>query len=51
MSILIETSLGDLVIDLYVDKAPQACQNFIALAKIKYFNQCLFYDLYKSHSV
>ena len=51
MSVLLETSLGDLVIDLYMDKAPKACQNFIQLSMIKYFNNCLFYDLQKNHTV
>ncbi|KAJ2371096.1 Peptidyl-prolyl cis-trans isomerase-like 4 [Coemansia sp. RSA 2607] len=38
MSVLIETSLGDLVIDLYTDLAPLTCKNFLKLCKIKYYN-------------
>ncbi|PCH07127.1 Nucleotide-binding, alpha-beta plait [Penicillium occitanis (nom. inval.)] len=38
MSVLLETSLGDLVIDLLVDVAPKACENFLKLCKVKYYN-------------
>ncbi|KAI9724712.1 MAG: Peptidyl-prolyl cis-trans isomerase cyp6 [Chrysothrix sp. TS-e1954] len=38
MSVLLETSLGDITIDLLVDYAPQACENFLKLCKIKYYN-------------
>lgn len=27
MSVLLETSLGDIVIDLLVDESPKACEN------------------------
>jgi peptidyl-prolyl cis-trans isomerase-like 4 len=47
MSVLIETSLGVLVVDLYVKECPKACLNFIKLCKIKYYNNCLFYDVQK----
>lgn len=33
MSVLIETSIGDLVVDLFVDEAPNACKNFLKLCK------------------
>ncbi|CRG91538.1 peptidyl-prolyl cis-trans isomerase-like 4 [Talaromyces islandicus] len=38
MSVLLETSLGDLVIDLLVDASPKACENFLKLCKVKYYN-------------
>ncbi|KAJ2707091.1 Peptidyl-prolyl cis-trans isomerase-like 4 [Coemansia sp. IMI 203386] len=38
MSVLIETSLGDLVIDLYTNEAPLTCKNFLKLCKLKYYN-------------
>ncbi|PLN80521.1 cyclophilin-like domain-containing protein [Aspergillus taichungensis] len=38
MSVLLETSLGDIVIDLLVDDSPKACENFLKLCKIKYYN-------------
>jgi cyclophilin family peptidyl-prolyl cis-trans isomerase len=33
MAVLLETSKGDLVIDLLVDDAPMACKNFLKLCK------------------
>jgi peptidyl-prolyl cis-trans isomerase-like 4 len=45
MSVLIETSLGDIVIDLYTKECPLACENFLKLCKIKYYNNCLFYEV------
>ncbi len=43
MSVLLETSLGEIVIDLLVDDAPIACLNFLKLCKIKYYNAHLFH--------
>ncbi|XVF47642.1 hypothetical protein PTKIN_Ptkin03bG0126200 [Pterospermum kingtungense] len=47
MSVLIVTSLGDIVIDLYTDKCPLTCKNFLKLCKIKYYNRCLFHTVQK----
>mmetsp|Transcript_92684 Transcript_92684/g.239328 ORF Transcript_92684/g.239328 Transcript_92684/m.239328 type:complete len:414 (-) Transcript_92684:34-1275(-) len=47
MSVLLETSIGDLVIDLKVDHAPKACTNFVKLCKLKYYNNCLFHTVQK----
>merc|ERR1740121_3423780 len=47
MAVLIETSVGDLVIDLKVDDAPKACTNFIKLCKTKYYHNCLFHTVHK----
>lgn len=33
MSVYIETSAGDVVVDLFTDECPQACQNFLKLCK------------------
>lgn len=38
MSVLIETSLGDITIDLYTDICPLASENFLKLAKRKYYH-------------
>ncbi|KAI9333359.1 RNA binding protein [Zopfochytrium polystomum] len=48
MSVLLETSLGDIVIDLYTKRAPRACLNFIKLCKIKYYNFSLFHIVQKN---
>ncbi|CAE5960149.1 unnamed protein product [Arabidopsis arenosa] len=47
MSVLIETSLGDIVIDLYPNKCPLTCKNFLKLCKIKYYHGCLFHTVQK----
>ncbi|OMO54484.1 hypothetical protein CCACVL1_27765 [Corchorus capsularis] len=47
MSVLIVTSLGDIVIDLYTDKCPLTSKNFLKLCKIKYYNGCLFHAVQK----
>ena len=46
---LLETSLGDLVIDLYCDKAPLATKNFLKLCKMKYYNGALCFDIQRDH--
>ena len=45
MSVLIETSRGDVVIDLFVDDCPVACKNFLKLCKLKYYNFALFHNV------
>ncbi|QDZ19186.1 cyclophilin-type peptidyl-prolyl cis-trans isomerase [Chloropicon primus] len=47
MAVLLETSKGDVVVDLLVDEAPLACKNFLKLCKIKYYNNCLFHNVQK----
>lgn len=47
MSVLIETSLGEIVIDLHTDRCPLTCKNFLKLCKIKYYNGCLFHTVQK----
>lgn len=43
MSVLIETSLGDLVIDVDTVRAPVTAANFLALCQLKYYNNCIFH--------
>lgn len=43
MSVLLETSLGDIVIDTFYDTIPDACLNFLKLCKIKYYNDAQFF--------
>ncbi|XP_050368154.1 peptidyl-prolyl cis-trans isomerase CYP59-like isoform X2 [Argentina anserina] len=47
MSVLIVTSLGDIVVDLYTDRCPLTAKNFLKLCKIKYYNGCLFHTVQK----
>ncbi|KAH9384403.1 hypothetical protein HPB48_026410 [Haemaphysalis longicornis] len=45
MSVVIETTLGDLTVDLYTVERPRACLNFLKLCKLKYYNLCLFHKI------
>lgn len=38
MSVLLELSVGDLVIDLHTELAPKLCNNFLKLCRSKYYN-------------
>ena len=45
MSVLVETTEGTITIDLYCDSCPTTCLNFLKLCKIKYYNNCLFFNV------
>lgn len=45
MSVVIETTLGDITIDLFVKRRPLASHNFLKLCKIKYYNYSLFHTI------
>lgn len=47
MAVMLETSLGELVVDLFTDDCPITTRNFLKLCKIKYYNNCLFHDVKK----
>lgn len=49
MAVLVETSLGDIVIDLKAEEAPRTCTNFLKLCKIKYYNNCLIFKVQKDY--
>ncbi|ODM24167.1 Peptidyl-prolyl cis-trans isomerase-like 4 [Aspergillus cristatus] len=51
MSVLLETSLGDIVIDLLVDESPKACENFLKLCKVKYYNFSPVHNVQKNFSL
>jgi cyclophilin family peptidyl-prolyl cis-trans isomerase len=44
MSVLFETSLGDIVIDLEVEACPALCENFLKLCKVYYYNLNAFFN-------
>lgn len=48
MSVLLETSFGDVVIDLYTIHAPKTSRNFLKLCKLKYYNDCEFFLINKN---
>ena len=45
MAVLLETTEGDIVIDLYVDLAPKTSLNFLKLCKVKFYNNAPFYKI------
>ena len=45
MSVLLETSKGDIIIDLHCEDCPIACKNFLKLCKMKYYNFSLFHNV------
>ena len=47
MSVLLETSVGDLVVDLFTDRCPITTKNFIKLCQMKYYNNALFIEIQK----
>ncbi|EMC98936.1 hypothetical protein BAUCODRAFT_65867 [Baudoinia panamericana UAMH 10762] len=50
MSVLLETSAGDITIDLFVHDAPKCCENFLKLCKIKYYNYSPIYNVQPNFS-
>ena len=48
MAVLLQTSKGDIEIDLFWDECPKTCFNFIKLCSMKYYNNCLFHNIEKN---
>ncbi|XP_053542244.1 peptidyl-prolyl cis-trans isomerase-like 4 isoform X1 [Ictalurus punctatus] len=52
MAVLLETTLGDIVVNLYTEERPKAaCLNFLKLCKIKYYNYCLIHNVQRDFIV
>ncbi|XP_068609774.1 peptidyl-prolyl cis-trans isomerase-like 4 [Brachionichthys hirsutus] len=51
MAVLLETTLGDIVIDLFIEERPKTCLNFLKLCKIKYYNYCLIHNVQRDFIV
>ena len=45
MAVMLETSRGDMVIDLFTEDCPKATQNFLKLCAIKYYNNVIFHQV------
>ena len=45
MSILLETTFGDIIIDLDVDGSPTLCKNILKLTKARYYTNTLIYNV------
>lgn len=45
MSVVIETTIGDITVDLFLEQRPRTCLNFLKLCKLKYYNFNLFHTI------
>jgi peptidyl-prolyl cis-trans isomerase-like 4 len=45
MSVLLQTTAGNLTVDLFVDEVPKASMNFLKLCKCKYYNNTLLFNV------
>lgn len=45
MSVVIETTLGDITVDLFLKERPRASLNFLKLCRLKYYNFNLFHTI------
>lgn len=45
MAVVIETTIGDITVDLYLKERPRAALNFLKLCKLKYYNYNLFHTI------
>ena len=45
MSVIIETTVGDVIVDLYTEQRARSCFNFLKLCKLKYYNFCRFHSI------
>lgn len=43
MSVTLHTDVGDIKIELFCEKCPKACENFLALCASDYYNGCLLH--------
>ncbi|KAF8330081.1 cyclophilin-like domain-containing protein [Cantharellus anzutake] len=44
-SVILETSLGEITLELYWDHAPKTCKNFAELAKRGYYNKVIWHRI------
>merc|ERR1719337_116462 len=50
MSVLLETSIGDIIIDLHTNDCPIASKNFLQLCKTSYYQNSLVHIIKKNAS-
>ncbi|XP_054156707.1 peptidyl-prolyl cis-trans isomerase-like 3 [Oppia nitens] len=51
MSVTLHTDLGDIKIELFCEKCPKTCENFLALCASDYYNDSLFHRNIKGFMV
>lgn len=50
-NVVLETSMGAIVVELYTEHAPRTCENFVTLAKRNYYNDCPFHRIIKDFMI
>ncbi|XP_026881350.1 peptidyl-prolyl cis-trans isomerase-like 3 [Electrophorus electricus] len=51
MAVTLHTDLGDLKIELFCERAPKSCENFLALCASGFYNGCIFHRNIKGFMV
>uniref|UniRef100_A0A915PUS3 Peptidyl-prolyl cis-trans isomerase n=1 Tax=Setaria digitata TaxID=48799 RepID=A0A915PUS3_9BILA len=51
MSVTLQTTLGDIKLELYCDLCPKTCENFLALCASGYYDNCIFHRNIKDFMV
>ncbi|XP_018429398.1 PREDICTED: peptidyl-prolyl cis-trans isomerase-like 3 [Nanorana parkeri] len=51
MAVTLHTDLGDMKIEVFCERSPKACENFLALCASNYYNGCLFHRNIKGFMV
>jgi len=51
MSVTLHTDVGDIKLELYCEKCPKTCENFLALCASDYYKGCLFHRNVKGFMV
>ncbi|KAH7641235.1 LOW QUALITY PROTEIN: peptidyl-prolyl cis-trans isomerase-like 3 [Dermatophagoides farinae] len=51
MSVTLHTDLGDIKMELFCEKCPKTCENFLALCASDYYNGCIFHRNIKGFMV
>ncbi|CAN0133243.1 unnamed protein product [Bubo scandiacus] len=51
MAVTLHTDVGDIKIELFCERTPKACENFLALCASNYYNGCVFHRNIKGFMV
>lgn len=49
--VVLETSMGNITVELYWNQAPKTCSNFAELARTGYYNNCKFHRIIKDFMI
>lgn len=50
-TVVIQTNLGEITLELFADKAPKTVDNFVKLARAGFYNQTLFHRVIKNFMI